>query len=118
MNRYNTFLILFIAEVLAFCFFVYHYLRVFILFAMENERHSHVDPLTLFSNILDPAIIIPFVVLVITSLLTRIFGIVAVAKSKTVSEGEKILWIIGFGFMSFIASVIFLFIAKKKGFME
>jgi len=117
MNKYNTFLLLFIAEVMAFCFFIYNYLRIFIAFAMDTSRARHADPFVLLAEILNPVIVISFIVLVITSLLTRIFGIIAIAKNKTVTEGEKIIWILGFGFMSFITSIIFLFMAKKRGFM-
>jgi len=54
----------------------------------------------------------------VTSLTSRIMGIVAVAKSKTVADGEKALWIVGFALMSFITSIIFLIMAKGKGFAK
>ncbi|MGC4103922.1 hypothetical protein [Ferruginibacter sp.] len=118
MNKYNTFLLLFLVEVVAFGFFIYNYLEVFFSFTAMAQENPHPDPFALLQNFLNPVLIISFIVLAITSLLSRIFGIIAVAKSKTVTEGEKVLWIIGFGLMSFITSIVFLVLAKKKQFME
>ena len=119
MNKYNNFLLLFIVEVAAFCIFIYNYLEVFITFSLQaGNRHTPEDTFALFGMIFNPTIIISFIVLMLTSWLTRIFGILSIAKNKTVTEGEKVIWVIGFVFMSFIASIVFLFTAKKKGFME
>jgi hypothetical protein len=119
MNKYNNFLLLFIVEVAAFCIFIYNYLKVFIAFSFETvNQHTPNDPFALFGMIFNPTIIISFIVLLLTSWLTRIFGILSIAKNKTITEGEKVIWVIGFVFMSFIASIVFLFAAKKKGFME
>jgi hypothetical protein len=59
--------------------------------------------------------IISLIVFGISNLACRIMGIVAVAKSKTVSDGEKALWIIGFVLLSFITSIVFLIMAKGRG---
>ena len=57
-------------------------------------------------------------VLGLSSLAYRILGIVYVAKSKTVSDGEKALWIVGFIIMGFITGIVFLVMAKGRKFVE
>ena len=83
--------------------------------ALDNP---HANPFEVLSTIFNPAVVISLIVLVVSSLACRILGVVAVAKSKTVTDGEKAFWIIGFVLMSFITSIVFLIMAKGKGFME
>ena len=76
------------------------------------------NPFEVFSTIFSPGVIISFAIAAVVGITNRIIGIVAVAKSKTVSDGEKAIWIIGFIIMSFVTSIVFLIMAKGKGFME
>ena len=43
----------------------------------------------------------------LTGLAYRILGIVYTVRNKTVSDGEKALWIIGFILMGFVTSIVF-----------
>ena len=86
-----------------------------IVVARDNPRP---DPFEILSTIFSPPAILSIVIAVITSLINRILGIVSVAKSKTVSDGEKVLWVLGFVFMSFVTSIVFLIMAKGKQFVE
>lgn len=85
---------------------------------LHVQEYSDHDPFEVFKNIFSIPVIISFSVLALSSLANRIMGIVAVAKNNTVSDGEKALWIVGFVLLSFITSIVFLIMAKGKGFAE
>ena len=118
MIKYNTFLLLFIVTVIAFLTFMGFYITGIFSFVLQAHENVHPNPFDVFSTIFSPPVIISLIVVVITSLVVRIMGVVAVAKSKTVTDNEKIFWIIGFVLMSFITCIVFLIMAKKKGFAE
>ena len=118
MSKYNTFLSLFIVSVIAFIFFIGFYFSAIFSLAFRANEMSHADPFNILSTIFNSQVIISFVVAALTSLISRIIGIVYVAKNKTVSDGEKALWIIGFVVMSFITSILFLIMAKGKNFVQ
>ena len=84
----------------------------------QDFAESKPNPADIFGTIFSPAVIISFIIVTAISITNRIIGIVAVAKSKTVSDGEKAMWIVGFVLMSFITSIVFLIMARGKGFME
>ena len=117
MIKYNTFLFLFILTIIAFCVFMGFYIKGIFSVVLQAQDNPHANPFEVLSTIFSPAVVISLIILVVSSLICRIMGIVAVAKSKTITDGEKAFWIIGFILMGFITSIIFLIMAKGKQFM-
>ena len=96
MNKYNTFLTVFIISVIAMIVFLVFYLQAIFGVIRTVDEFRGEEP----------------------SLTYRILGIVHVAKNKTVKDGEKALWIIGFIIMGFITAIVFLVMAKGRKFVE
>lgn len=119
MNKYNTFLSFFIISVIALvCFLIFYFQAIFgLVFSLSELQGDDPSPFLIFSSIFSPAVVISGVLLAVSSLVYRILGIVYVAKNKTVKDGEKALWIIGFIFMGFIAGIVFLILAKGRNFV-
>ena len=118
MNKYNTFLTLFIVTVIAFICFMLFYLSAIFSFIGDAFMQPNANPSQMFSTIFSTQLIIALVIMLIASLANRIFGIVMIAKTRTISDGEKALWIIGFVLMSFVTSIVFLVMAKGKKFVD
>jgi len=118
MNKYNTFLAVFIISVIAFIVFMTFYLNAIFGFAFHLHESRDPDPFDILFTILNPAVIISAIIMGLSSLLYRILGIVYVARNKTVSDGEKALWIIGFIIMGFVTAIVFLVMAKGRKFTE
>ena len=120
MTRYNTFLALFIISIVAMAFFLTFYIKAILgLVATVDELNGQKPNVMLILNILfNPQVIVTGIILALSSLAYRVLGIVYVAKNKTVSDGEKALWIIGFILVGFITGIVFLAIAKGKKFVE
>jgi len=120
MNKYNTFLAFFISSVIAFVVFMVFYLKGIFGFAvmMQDHVNARLNPFEVFSAIFSTPLLVSLACLIITSLTCRILGIIAAAKSKTISDGEKAMWIIGFVIMGFITSIVYLVMAKGKKFAE
>jgi cytochrome bd-type quinol oxidase subunit 2 len=118
MSKYNTFLTVFIISIIAFVIFMVLYLNAIFGFAFHVHEQPNPDPFEVIFSIFSPGVIISGIVLVVTSLVYRILGIVYVAKSKTVSDGEKALWIVGFILMGFVTAIVFLVMAKGRKFAE
>ena len=120
MTKYNTFLLIFILSTLAMIVFFVFYMQAIFGFAMNvNEfdgRHS--NPFEFFGRVFTPQVIISAMVMGFSSLAYRILGIVHVAKNKTVGDGEKALWIVGFIIMGFVTAIVFLVMAKGRKFVE
>jgi heme/copper-type cytochrome/quinol oxidase subunit 4 len=89
-------------------------------FAMHvNEFETHPqNPFQFFSRIFSPTVIISGMIMGLSSLTYRILGIVYVAKNKTVSDGEKALWIVGFIIMGFVTAIVFLVMAKGRKYVD
>lgn len=119
MNRYTTFLLFFIISTLAFIVFMVVYLQaVFnMMTVLSNDISSHANPFFVFGILFTPAVIISGILQLVASLVYRILGIVYVAKNKTISDGEKALWIVGFILMGFITAIVFLVMAKGRKFV-
>ena len=120
MSKYNAFLSLFIIAIIAFIFFMVFYLQGifgFISHASEFEN-VHQNPIEILSTFLSPSLVISLLVMMLSGLACRIMGIVFVAKSKTVSDGEKALWIVGFILMGFVTGIVFLIMAKGRKFVD
>jgi hypothetical protein len=118
MRKYAIFLTLFIISVIACCFLVGFYIKAIMSVVVLAHDNPNPDPFEILSTIFSPALIFSIVIAAIASLTNRIIGIVSVVKSKTVSDGEKVVWVLGFVFMSFITSIVFLIMAKGKKFIE
>jgi hypothetical protein len=118
MIKYNTFLSLFIISIIAFIVFMSFYMSSIFSVILHAQEYSDHYPFEVFKNIFSVPVIISLSVLALSSLAIRIIGIVAVAKSNTVSDGEKALWIVGFVLLSFITSIVFLVMARGKGFAK
>jgi len=118
MSRYNTFLTVFIISVVALIFFLVCYMNVIFSLVTQAHEFDHAEPLEIFSTIFSPSVIISGLILGISSLLYRVLGIIQVAKNKTISGGEKALWVIGFIIMGFVTAIVFLILAKSRGLVE
>ena len=120
MTKYNTFLFLFIVSTVAMIVFFVFYLQAIFGFAMHiNEFETpQPNPFEFFSRIFSPAVIISGMIMGFSSLAYRILGIVHVAKNKTVKDGEKALWIVGFTIMGFVTAIVFLVMAKGRKFVD
>ena len=118
MSKYNTFLIVFIISVVSLIFFLVFYLNGIFSIVHIAHKYDNPDPLELLSTLLSPYIIISGLVMGVANLIYRILGIVHVAKNKTVTDGEKALWIIGFIIMGFVTAIVFLIMAKGRKFVD
>lgn len=118
MSRYNTFLLVFLLSILSLIVFLYFYIGAIISIVAQAHSHISPDPFEIVGAILSPEILVSGMILGLSSLVYRILGIVAVAKNKTASDGEKALWIIGFIFMGFIIGIVFLLLARSRNFAE
>jgi len=119
MSKYNTFLALFILSFIAMiCFFIFYMQAIFGIAFHAEEFDRHPNPFLFLSRIFTPTVIASMIVMGICSLLYRVLGIVYVARSKMVSDGEKALWVIGFIIMGFITGIVFLVMAKGRKFVE
>lgn len=119
MGRYNTFLILFLASVLVTAVFMVFYLQAIFSLVAEATRHvPEPDPFEMLTTIFSPQVLFSGVAMALTGLAYRILGIVYTVRNKTVSDGEKALWIIGCILMGFVTSIVFLVLGRKRGFME
>ena len=118
MSKYNTFLTVFIISIVALIFFLVFYLNAIFSIAFHAHEYENMDAFEAISTILSPSVLISGLIMGISSLVYRILGIVHVARSKTVTDGEKALWIIGFIIMGFITAIVFLIMAKGRKFVE
>lgn len=120
MNKYNTFLTLFIISIVALIVFLVFYIQAIfgLILTFDELAGNKPSPFLVITTLFNPGVIISGIILAITSLAYRIVGIVHVARNKTVSDGEKVLWVIGFFFMGFITAIVFLIMAKGKKLVE
>ena len=120
MNKYNTFLTVFIISTVALIvFMIFYFQAIFGLIANMHElQGEEPNPFLFFNTIFSPQVIISGMILGLSSLAYRILGIVHVARNKTVKDGEKALWIVGFIIFGFVTGIVFLVMAKGKGFVE
>ena len=119
MTKYNAFLTVFIISVVALIAFLIFYFSAIFGFAFNVHEYGYQEnPMRILSSIFTPEVIISGFAMAISSLLYRIMGIVYVARTKTVSDGEKALWIIGFIIMGFVTAIVFLIMAKGRKFVD
>lgn len=99
-------------------FFIFYFQAIFnVMHVVDEFRQEDPGPFLIFNTIFTPPVIISGILLGISSLTYRILGIVHVAKNKTVKDGEKALWIVGFILMGFVTAIVFLVMAKGKRFV-
>lgn len=120
MNKYNTFLAVFIISAVALIVFLVFYIQAILglVFTLEELHGDEPSPFLILNTIFNPTVIISGIILGVSSLLYRVLGIVHVARSKTVSDGEKALWIVGFIIMGFVTAIVFLIMAKGRKFVD
>jgi hypothetical protein len=120
MNKYNTFLTVFIIAAIALIVFMVFYIQgIFGLVGHIDELQGEdPNPFLILNTIFSPPVIISGIILGFSSLAYRILGIVHVVRNKTVKDGEKALWIVGFILFGFVTGIVFLVMAKGRGFVE
>ena len=120
MNKYNTFLTVFIVSIFALIIFIVFYFQATfgLVFTMKELNGAEPNPFLILNTIFSPAVIISAIILGLSSLTYRILGIVHVARNKTVKDGEKALWIVGFIIMGFVTAIVFLVMARGKKFVD
>ncbi len=120
MSKYNLFLTLFILSVVSvITFFIFYFRAIMgVAFPMQGGSGFEHDPGSVFRQIFSIEVIISFIVMVISSLVYRIVGIVLVVRNTTVSDGERALWIVGFIFLGFVTSIVFLLMAKGRKYVD
>ena len=120
MNKYNTFLTVFIISLFALIVFIAFYIQAIfgLVNTLDGFKTDEPSPILILNTIFSPAVLISALILGLSSLSYRILGIVHVAKSKTAGDGEKALWIIGFVIMGFITAIVFLVMAKGRKFVD
>ncbi|MES2850928.1 MAG: hypothetical protein V4685_17890 [Bacteroidota bacterium] len=116
--KYKTFLWIFILSMISGIIFLIFYLQAIFSVVKYSAYNPEPDPFSIFEKLFTPVVIISFIVMVATSLTYRIMGIVAVAKNKVASGGEKALWIVGFVLLGFITGIAFLALAKGRKLVE
>ena len=116
MSKYNTFLLFFIISTLGAIVFMIFYLTQIFTFVSHAYENDNIGPMEVFSTIFSPVVIVSFIILTISNLVYRVLGIVYVARNTIIKDGEKALWIIGFIIFGFITGIVFLAMAKSKGF--
>ncbi len=119
MTKYNTFLAVFIISVIAMVVFLIFYFQAIlgVIRTVDEFRGGEPSPFLIFNTIFSPQVIISGLILSLAGLTYRILGIVHVAKNKTVKDGEKALWIVGFILMGFVTAIVFLIMAKERKFV-
>jgi len=120
MTKYNTFLTVFIVSIIALIFFLVFYIQgIFeLVYTIDDLKGDEPSPFLILNTLFNPAVLISAIILGISSLVYRVLGIVYVARNKTVNDGEKALWIIGFIIMGFITGIVFLIMAKGRKFVD
>jgi hypothetical protein len=122
MTKYNTFLTVFIFTIIAMVLFFIFYIQV--IFGFITNSHSTAfnqyqpNPFEVFTQIFTPGVVITFITMMLLGLTYRILGIVHVARTKIISDGEKALWIVGFVILGFITAIVFLVMAKSRKLVE
>jgi hypothetical protein len=116
MNKYNTFVFLFVLSVVAGIVFLIFYLQaIFGIVASAHEYgNNHYAGFEMLAHIFSPGLLLSLIIAAGAGLAYRIYGIVLVACNKMISDGEKALWIAGMVIMGFITAIVFLVMAKGK----
>lgn len=113
MSLYRIFVFAFILSALALGIFLYFYIHMITDLVTMSDA-SVVEPAAVFRRLFAPTIIIPAIVLGISSLLYRVLGIVFIARNPLLESGEKVVWILGFVLLGFITGIVFMVTASSR----
>lgn len=119
MKQYRLFVATFVLSILALVIFFaayFHGLMKVIHMGIQAQG-LHEDPFYFFRTIFSPALLISFPVLLISGLIYRLLGIIFIAGNTKLSGGEQAMWIIGFVIAGFITAIVFIVMAKGRGFL-
>lgn len=113
MSLYRIFVLAFILSALSMGVFLFYYVHMVVdLVTMTGAQGP--EPAALFSHLFAPTIIIPGIILGISSLLYRILGIVFIARNPLLEGGEKVVWILGFVMLGLITGIVFMATASSR----
>lgn len=117
MNQYRLFVAAFIISVIAIVVFFTTYIDglMNVMRVAARNEDMPIDPFYFFKTIFSPFMLIALAVLMISSLLFRILGIIFVARNSTLQGGEQAIWIVGFVLFGFITAIVFMAIGKSRG---
>lgn len=119
-THYRLLVISFILSLLAGILFIIFYGSAIIALigsiehASNGEIANPPDPEAILRIFFNPALIISGAIASIASLTNRIIGIILVAGNKTMKEGERVLWILGFILINMVTNILFLALRKSR----
>lgn len=83
-------------------------------YASDGTVTNPPDPQAILRIFFNPVLFISGAIAGIASLTNRIIGIILVAGNKTMKEGERVLWILGFILMNIVTNILFLALRKSR----
>lgn len=119
-THYRLLVISFILSVLAGIIFIIFYSTAIItlISSIEHASDGQVttppDPEAILRIFFNPALFISGAIAGIASVTNRIIGIILVAGNKTMKEGERVLWILGFILINMVTNILFLALRKSR----
>ncbi len=119
-THYRLLVISFILSLLAGILFIIFYASAIIAlmgsidYASNGDVVNPPDPEKILRLFFNPALIISGAITGIASITNRIIGIILVAGNKTMKEGERALWILGFILMNLVTNILFLALRKSR----
>ena len=72
------------------------------------------DPEKVLRAFFNPGLIISGAIAFIASITNRIAGIIIIARNKTMKEGERVLWILGFILINVVTNIVFLALKNTR----
>jgi hypothetical protein len=120
MIRYNTFLLVFIISIItAITSAIFYFQSIFkFIKQVEYQDKNIISPFEMLSTIFTPQLLITVAIAAAAGLTYRIYAIVSITRNKTISDGEKALWIVGFILIGFVTAIVYLALAKGKKLAE
>lgn len=118
-THYRLLVISFLLSLLAGILFIIFYASAImalmgsIEYASNGEVVNPPDPEKILRLFFNPALIISGAITGIASITNRIVGIIIVAGNKTMKEGERVLWILGFILLNIVTNIVFLALRKS-----
>ncbi|MBL7707315.1 MAG: hypothetical protein JNM21_17350 [Taibaiella sp.] len=119
LTYYRLLVISFILSLLAgIAFFIFYGSVIISLIGnvqdFSNQIQAPPDPEAILRLFFNPALIISGAIAGIASLTNRIIGIILIAGNKTMQEGERVLWILGFILMNIVTNIVFLALKNTR----
>lgn len=119
-THYRLLVISFILSLLAGILFTIFYGAAIITligsieYAPDGTVTNPPDPEAILRIFFNPVLFISGAIAGIASITNRIIGIILVAGNKTMKEGERVLWILGFILMNIVTNILFLALRKSR----